>query len=216
MISTSIKQNETMKRHFILIGFMLMASMSNAQETAGEFIKRVINQLNSHQNYEITFDYEVGNSVTTVSEKESGKATLQGEAYKLEIADQQIISDGKTLWTYLIEDEEVMVGNATDESLITPIKMLTTYDKNYSMKYVKQAAKGKKCIEMLNPQGEFKRITLTIDEKKLEIEKAKIELQSGDEMVVTINSYSYDKKLDANFFIFNEKEHKNVDVIDMR
>ena len=64
-----------MKRHFILIGFMLMASMSNAQETAGEFIKRVINQLNSHQNYEITFDYEVGNSVTTVSEKESVKST---------------------------------------------------------------------------------------------------------------------------------------------
>lgn len=205
-----------MKRHFILIGFMLVASMANAQETAGELVKKVINQLNSHKNYEITFDYEVGNSLTTVSEKETGKATLQGEAYFLEIADQQIISDGKTLWTYLIDGEEVMVGNATDESLITPIKMLTTYDKDFSMKYVKQAEKGKKCVEMLNSQGEFKRITLTIDEKKLEIEKAKIEAQSGDEMVVTIKSYSYDKTLKTNFFTFDEKEHKNVDVIDMR
>lgn len=205
-----------MKRHFILIGLMLIAGMTNAQETAGELVKRVINQLNNHKNYEITFDYEIGNSVTTASEKESGKATLQGEAYNLEIADQQIISDGKTLWTYLIDDEEVMVGNATDESLITPIKMLTTYDKDYSMKYVKQADKGKKCVEMLNPKGEFKRITLTIDEKKLEIEKAKIEAQSGDEMVVTIKSYAYDKTLKTNFFIFDEKEHKNVDIIDMR
>ena len=205
-----------MKRHFILIGLMLVASMANAQETAGELVKKVINQLNSHKNYEITFDYEVGNSLTTVSEKETGKATLQGEAYFLEIADQQIISDGKTLWTYLIDDEEVMVGNATDESLITPIKMLTTYDKDFSMKYVKQAEKGKKCVEMMNPQGEFKRITLTIDEKTLEIEKAKIEAQSGDEMVVTIKSYSYDKTLKTNFFTFDEKEHKNVDVIDMR
>ncbi len=205
-----------MKRHFILIGLMLIVGMTNAQETAGELVKRVINQLNSHKNYEITFDYEIGNSVTTASEKESGKATLQGEAYNLEIADQQIISDGKTLWTYLIDDEEVMVGNATGESLITPIKMLTTYDKDYSMKYVKQADKGKKCVEMLNPKGEFKRITLTIDEKKLEIEKAKIEAQSGDEMVVTIKSYAYDKTLKTNFFIFDEKEHKNVDIIDMR
>lgn len=205
-----------MKRHFILIGLMLIAGMANAQETAGELVKRVIDQLNSHKNYEITFDYEIGNSVTAASEKESGKATLQGEAYNLEIADQQIISDGKTLWTYLIDDEEVMVGNATDESLITPIKMLTSYDKDYSMKYVKHADKGKKCVEMLNPKGEFKRITLTIDEKKLEIEKAKIEAQSGDEMVVTIKSYTYDKTLKTNFFIFDEKEHKNVDVIDMR
>lgn len=205
-----------MKRHIILMGLMLVASMANAQETAGQLVKRVIDQLNSHKNYEITFDYEVGNSLTAVSEIETGKATLKGEAYKLEIAGQEITSDGKTLWTYLIDDEEVMVGNATDESLMTPIKMLTTYDKDYSMKYVKQAVKGKKCIEMLNPKGEFKRITLTIDEKKLEIEKAKIEAQSGDEIVVTIKSYNYDKTLKDNFFTFDEKMHKNVDVIDMR
>lgn len=195
---------------------MLVASMANAQETAGQLVKRVIDQLNSHKNYEIAFDYEVGNSLTAVSEIETGKATLKGEAYKLEIAGQEITSDGKTLWTYLIDDEEVMVGNATDESLMTPIKMLTTYDKDYSMKYVKQAVKGKKCVEMLNPKGEFKRITLTIDEKKLEIEKAKIEAQSGDEIVVTIKSYNYDKTVKDNFFTFDEKMHKNVDVIDMR
>lgn len=205
-----------MKRHIILMGLMLVASIANAQETAGQLVKRVIGQLNSHKNYEITFDYEAGNSLTAVSEIETGKATLKGEAYKLEIAGQEITSDGKTLWTYLIDDEEVMVGNATDESLMTPIKMLTTYDKDYSMKYVKQAVKGKKCIEMLNPKGEFKRITLTIDEKKLEIEKAKIEAQSGDEIVVTIKSYNYDKTLKDNFFTFDEKMHKNVDVIDMR
>ena len=205
-----------MKKHIFLIGIMLVASMVNAQETASELVKKVIDQLNSHKNYEIVFDYEVGNSLTTVGEKESGKATLQGEAYNLEIANQQIISDGKTLWTYLIDAEEVMIGNASDENLITPIKMMTTYNKDYSMKYVQQAEKGKKCVEMLNPQGEFKRITLTIDDNKLEIGKAKIEAQSGDEMVVTIKSYSYDKTLKANFFTFDQKEHKNVDIIDMR
>lgn len=205
-----------MKRHIILIGIMLVAGMANAQETAGQFVKKVIDQLNNHKNYEITFDYEVANSLTAIRDTEAGKATLQGEAYKLEIADQEIISDGKTLWTYLIDDEEVMVGNASDESLITPIKMLTTYDKDYSMKYVAQAAKDKKCVEMLNPQGEFKRITLTIDTTRLEIEKAKIEAQGGDEIIVTITSITYDKALKQNYFTFDEKEHKNVDVIDMR
>ena len=205
-----------MKR-FAILGFLLLtAQLLSAQTMANDLVKSAIDKLNSHKNFEITFDYEVGNSLTAVGETATGKATLQGEAYKLEIEDQEIISDGKTLWTYLIDDEEVMVGNATDESLITPIKMLTTYDKEYSMKYVKSAVSGKKCVEMLNPKGEFKRITLTIDEKKLEIEKAKIEAQSGDEMVVTIKSYTYDKTLADNFFTFDEKTHKNVDVIDMR
>ena len=205
-----------MNKYIILIGLLFLTSIANAQEAASELMKRVINQLNNHKNYEIIFDYEIGNSITAVGETESGKVTLQGEAYNLEIADQQIISDGKTLWTYLIDDEEVMIGNASDESLITPIKMLTSYDKDYSMKYLKQSETGKKCIEMLNPQGEFRRITLTIDEKKPEIEKAKIEAQNGDEIVITIKSFNYDKTIKANFFKFDEKEHKNVDVIDMR
>ena len=205
-----------MKKSFILIGFMLMASMANAQDMANELVMKVIKQLNSHKNYEIAFEIQAGNTITTVGEKQSGKVSIQDKAYRLEMPDQEIISDGTTLWTYLIDDQEVMISDASLESLLTPIKILTTYDKDYTMKYVKSDIAGKKQVEMTNPQGEFRRVILTIDEKKHEIEKAKIELEGGDEMVIDINSYAYDIALKDSFFTFDRKAHRNVDVIDMR
>lgn len=208
-----------MKKVTAIIGIILtfMVGAAQAQTMASELVKNTIDKINKHKNVEFVFDYDMSNETIAVTESASGTAYMQGEAYKMEIEGQQIISDGKTLWTYLIDDEEVMVSNPKDDdNIITPIKMLTTYDKDYTMKYGKSSEKGIKVVEMSNPKGEFSKVTLKINEAKLEIVSATISNRSGDAFTIKIKKTVFDQNLDAKFFTFDEKAHPKVDVIDMR
>lgn len=208
-----------MKKITAIIGIILtvMVGAAQAQTMANQLVKNTIDNINKHKNVEFVFDYDMSNETIAVTESASGTAYMQGEAYKMEIEGQQIISDGKTLWTYLIDDEEVMVSNPTDDdNIITPIKMLTTYDKDYTIKYGKSNEKGIKVVEMSNPKGEFSKVTLKINEAKLEIVSATISNRSGDAFTIKIKKTVFDQDLDAKFFTFDEKAHPKVDVIDMR
>lgn len=208
-----------MKKATAIIGIILtfMVGAAQAQTMASELVKKTIDKINKHKNVEFVFDYDMSNETIAVTESASGTAYMQGDAYKLEIEGQQITSDGKTMWTYLIDDEEVMVSNPTDDdNIITPIKMLTTYDKDYTMKYGKSSGKGIKVVEMSNPKGEFSKVTLKINEAKLEIVSATISNRSGDAFTIKIKKTVFDQNLDAKFFTFDEKAHPKVDVIDMR
>ena len=208
-----------MKKVTAIIGIILtvMVGAAQAQTMANQLVKNTIDNINKHKNVEFVFDYDMSNETIAVTESASGTAYMQGEAYRMEIEGQQIISDGKTLWTYLIDDEEVMVSNPTDDdNIITPIKMLTTYDKDYTIKYGKSNEKGIKVVEMSNPKGEFSKVTLKINEAKLEIVSATISNRSGDAFTIKIKKTVFDQDLDAKFFTFDEKAHPKVDVIDMR
>ena len=208
-----------MKKLTAIIGIILtfMVGIAQAQTMASELVKNTVDKINKHKNVEFVFDYDMSNETIAVTESASGTAYMQGDAYKLEIEGQQIISDGKTMWIYLPDSEEVMVSNpSNDENIITPIKMLTTYDKDYAMKYAKSNEKGIKVVEMSNPKGEFSEVTLKINEAKLEIVSATISNRSGDSFTIKIKKTVFDQNLDAKFFTFDEKAHPKVDVIDMR
>ena len=208
-----------MKKATAIIGiiFSFMVGAAQAQTMANELVKKTIDKINKHKNVEFVFDYDISNENIAVTESNSGTAYMQGEAYKLEVEGQSIISDGKTLWTYLPDNEEVMVSNtSTDENIITPIKLLTTYDKDYTIKYAKSSEKGIKVVEMSNPKGEFSKVTLKINEAKLEVVSATIKSRSGMNFTIKIKKTVFDQNLDAKFFTFDAKAHPNVDVIDMR
>lgn len=208
-----------MKKVTAIIGIILtfMVGALQAQTMASELVKKTIDKINKHKNVEFVFDYDMSNETIAVTESASGTAYMQGDAYKLEVEGQQIISDGKTMWTYFPDSEEVMVSNPSDdENIITPIKLLTTYDKDYTMKYGKSSEKGIKVVEMSNPKGEFSKVTLKINEAKLEIVSATISNRSGDAFTIKIKKTVFDQNLEAKFFTFDEKAHPKVDVIDMR
>ena len=208
-----------MKKATAIIGIILtfMVGAAQAQTMASELVQNTIDKINKHKNVEFVFDYDMSNETIAVTESASGTAYMQGDAYKLEVEGQQIISDGKTMWTYLPDSEEVMISNpSNDENIITPIKLLTTYDKDYTMKYGKSSEKGIKVVEMSNPKGEFSKVTLKINEAKLEIVSATISNRSGDAFTIKIKKTVFDQNLEAKFFTFDEKAHPKVDVIDMR
>ena len=204
-------------KNIIACLFLLFATQAlTAQNNADMLIRLVVDQLKSHKNVEMVFTYQISPDGKNLGECEKGRAWLQGEAYKIEMANQQTISDGKIIWSYLIEDEEVMVSNATDGTDNTPLKLLTSLDESYVATLTGIDAQGLATIELANPKGQYKRVTLKINTKKVELKNADIYMEDGSELVVNVEEMKFDQELDDKFFTFDTKKHPKVDVIDMR
>ncbi len=198
------------------IAFLFAAQAVSAQNNAEAFIRLIINQLKSHKNVEMTFNYQISPDGKNLGETEKGHAWLQGEAYKVEMADQQTISNGTTIWTYFVDAEEVMVSNASEGVDNTPLKVLTSLDENYVASLTGIDANGIATVELANPAGQYKRVTLKINTKKVELKGADVYFEDGNKFVITVEEMKYDQELDDKFFTFDTKKHPNVDVIDMR
>ena len=109
-----------------------------------------------------------------------------------------------------------MISNATDGTDNTPLKLLTSLDENYAATISKMDNNGICTVELANPKGQYKRITLKINTKTTGIMSADIYVNDGSKMVINVEEVKFDQKLDDKFFTFDEKAHPKVNVIDMR
>ena len=145
--------------------------------------------LRNHKSIEVTFTYQTVSDASQPEEAKEGKAYIQGKAYKFIMDDQHTISDGTTKWHYIVEDEEVMVGNATDDD--NPYQILDDLERDSSS---------------LNP----------IIDSKGNLKSLEVEIDEGIKLILTITDMKFDKDYPDGFFTFDEKDYPNVDIIDMR
>lgn len=141
--------------------------------------------------------------------------------YKIVFAGQEILSDGKTQWTYLKDDNEVQLNNVSkNDDAINPAQIFTTYTKGYKTKYNGDNKVGNTIYQNIElvPIA-----TRSFFKLKMKVDKLKNELYSLIIFDKNGNTYSYTiKKLtpvtgiaDA-FFVWDKKKFIGVDVQDLR
>ena len=92
-----------------------------------------------YKTIKIEFTYAMDNVKEKIHDKFKGSLLSKGDKYKLSAAGQDVISDGKTMWTYLKEAKEVQINNAgEDEDSFTPTKLLSGYGKDYKSKFIEE------------------------------------------------------------------------------
>ena len=204
------------KNIIVCLFLLFVAQAVSAQNNAETLVRIMVDQVKSHKNTEMAFSYQISPDGKNYSDSEEGHAWLQGNAYKIEMAEQQSISDGTTIWTYLVDDEEVMVSDAYEGEDNTPLKLLTSLDKNYVATLTNIDTQGNATIELANPKGQYRRVTLKANVNKAEIKNLDVYMEDGSKLLVTVDKMKFDQELDEKFFTFDAKKHPNVDVIDMR
>ena len=201
------------KTLLLIIGILL--SINLTAQTAEEFFNNVIKKTKSYNDVSIVFNYKIINKEANIYENMSGYASMKGDSYKLNVDGQEMISDGKILWTHLIEDKEVMISEVTEDNNTSPLAIINSFSKNVTVNYIENNAETK-AIEIKGNDGEsFERIILTAD-KDLRIKKIHAYLSDGNEFVYEITEFTTDQNLPDSMFTFNESLYPNVEVIDMR
>jgi len=135
---------------------------------------------------------------------------------------QEIISDGKSQWTYITKDKEVELSDVdhTEDSL-NPAQLFTIYEHGYKYLYTgDQKIDGKICqVIDLTPEDSkkpFFKVRLTIDKAKKQIYSALIFDKNGNRYTYTIRTLTPNPKVPETLFTFDKKDHPGVEVVDLR
>lgn len=148
----------------------------------------------------------------------SADVRYKGSAYSLEMKDQQVLCDGKTVWHWNKAAREVTVNdlNADDEmNLLNPGRLLATYQKNFKAKYIRTENDGTAVVDLqpLSAQS-YHKIRLFIVEKSGELRRLEVhKYDSGRENYV-FSKYQYGKVKGS--FTFDTQAHPEAEIIDMR
>lgn len=170
------------------------------------------------------FTLIIDNQQANAKDTQQGTIYVKANAnkYKVSMTTQDMISDGKTLWTYLKEEKEVQVTNVTNsDDALNPAKIFTIYEKGFKYLYTGDKKVGTKVYQMidLTPTDfnkSYFKIRLTIDKAAKQIASALILEKNGNKYTYTVKSFLANAKVPESTFTFDAKKYPGVEVVDLR
>jgi outer membrane lipoprotein-sorting protein len=208
-----------------IFSVFILAGYAQQDAKAKEILEKVSKTTQSLASLDAKFSFEMENKAENVKDKNVGSIVLKGKKYKLNIPQlgTQITCDGKTIWTYMVNSNEVTIANlddATDE-LMDPAKIFTIYEKGFNYKFLSEtddAGVPVYNIELTpqKPSGDIQKIKLMIDKQKMLIHGAVMNGKDGNVINVIVTQLKTDGVYTDSDFVFDPKKYNGIEVVDMR
>ncbi|TCC96006.1 LolA family protein [Pedobacter hiemivivus] len=197
----------------------------NAQTDAKA--KAILNDVSKkYRSYDVVkadFSLIIDNQQANAKDTQQGTLYVKANSnkYKVSMTTQEMISDGKTLWTYLKEEKEVQVTNANSDDALNPAKIFTIYEKGFKYLYTGDKKVGTKIYQMIDltptdVNKSYFKIRLTIDKAARQIASALILEKNGNKYTYTVKSFVANAKVPESTFTFDAKKYPGVEVVDLR
>lgn len=206
-----------MKKLVLVLVLGIFTCTVNAQNTAKakKLLDEVSAKVNSYDNIQIDFKYELNNKEANTKQESKGNVTLEGEKYYLNFLGFTKIYDTKKVYTIVPANEEVTISDVEDdETGLSPSEMLTFYKKGYTYAWdILQNVRGRKIqyikLTPTSPTSDIKSVLLGIDEKTKHIYNLIETGKNGTITTLTVNSFKTNQPLSKSLFIFDESKYED-------
>lgn len=219
------------KTHILISVFILLFSVVSAQvelvkDPAAKKILDAFSKKASQSNgVRIKFTYTTDNRQNDYHDTQKGYIFLEGQKFKVIIPKTEIISDGKSVWTYMKEDEEVTISetDTSEVSIFNPAKLFTAY--KHGFKYlligVETINNIKYNVIDLYPEdlenNSYSIIRIKINKGTNEIYSLKTSGKSGVDYTFKVLEYKSNIKMPENLFKFVQSKYpEDIEITDMR
>jgi len=219
---------------FILALVGINKSFAQQDAQAKTILDEVTRKYKSYDAIKTDFAFTLENLAANIKETQTGTLVAKSKSSKFKVTiygkpvagkpavAQEIISDGKTQWTYLKKDNEVQVGDVDKSGEgFNPSQIFTIYEKGYKYLYTGDQKLNGKTVQVidLSPTDAKKsvfKIRLFIDKAQKQIASALIFDKNGNKYNYTIKSFAANGAVADNTFSFDAKAHPGVEVVDLR
>lgn len=197
-------------------------AFSQADPKADEILKSVSAKYKSYKSLTATFKLVIDNEKEKTKENQTGSITIKENKYRLVMDNQEVISDGKTIWTYLKEENEVQVNDAnTKKDALTPSSLFTIYENGFRSKFMgekTEAAKTMEQIELIpeDPKKPYFKVQLSINKADKYVMSAKVMNKNGINFSYAVDKFTPDAPVEESLFTFDKAKHPGVEVVDLR
>lgn len=210
-------------RKIPLIALLTLGSFASLVGQNDPKAKKILDELSTKTKSYTTIKAEFSKTLEKKDkskETQDAKIETKGSKYKLTITGHEIYSDGKTVWDYGKDANEVIIKDAdadSDETL-NPTNIFTMYEKGYKFKFDTEDEKTQTLsLFPENPDKQkFHTIKLTIDKVKKQIASVKMLMKDGSSQTFTVKSFVANADIPDTNFSFNTKAHPGVSVEDLR
>lgn len=207
---------------FLLISNILPAIAQDKDKKADEILKATSSKYKAYTSVEADFSIVIESPDKKSKDTHKGTLYSKGNKYKLVMNNQEIISDGKTVWTYLKEANEVQVNDvSTKEDAVTPSNVFTMYEKGFRSKFIEEKTEAGKTFQIVEliPESnnkKFFKIRLKINKADKSISESKVFNRDGSTMYYSITRFVPNPALDESMFTFNKAKYPKAEVVDLR
>lgn len=170
------------------------------------------------------FVFTLNNPQAKINQSQSGTLYAKSKAnkYKVILNSQELISDGKSQWTYLKDDKEVQLSEVDNSpNALNPAQLFTIYEKGFKYLYTGDSKLSNRVVQgidltPLDSKQSFFKIRLSIDKLNRQISKAIVFDKNGSHYTYTIKSFTPNVKVSDAIFAFDSKKYPGVEVVDLR
>lgn len=207
-----------MKKQYLIVGFLFFFTQLFAQNNAGKaLLDKVHDNIKSFKNVVIDFDYTLENKAENVKQTNSGKASLEGEKYRVDLFGTTQIFDGSKTYTIVPDNEEVNISDNEEnsENTITPSKFYSFYQNGYTYKMLGAKSEGTKKLEFvqldpIDTDSDTEKIVIGIDSKKNQIENITETGKNGTQTILSVKKFLSNQTLPADTFKFDSKKYTSL------
>jgi outer membrane lipoprotein-sorting protein len=170
--------------------------------------------------FNTAFKYTLENPTENLKEVFEGRVTVKGVKYKLNMEGQEIINDGKTVWTYLPDLNEVNISTySAEDQDISLNNIFTLYKSGYKYLFIEQLNNGTLDVVDLVPEDKnntYFKIRLTIGANDSLLKSFMVFDKNGNRFLYDIQSFEEDTTITDKFFTFDPAKFPGVEVLDFR
>jgi outer membrane lipoprotein carrier protein len=205
--------------------FLTVYAWSQEQKNdpkASQILNGVSAKYKSYKAVQADFTVKIESGNSNTKDVQAGTLYVKGNKYKVQLKNQEIISDNNTVWTYLKDANEVQVNTFDpEEGTITPSQIFTIYEKDFLYAFIEEKNVNGKAIQFieLTPHDKSKsffKIRLGIDKAAKAIQSAIVFDKNGNRYTYEIKKFTPNPEVADSFFAFDPKQHPGVEVVDLR
>jgi outer membrane lipoprotein-sorting protein len=140
----------------------------------------------------------------------------------VDMSGQEIYCDGKTMWTYLKDANEVQITKFdAKNSEINPASIFTIYEKGFIHKHNGQVSHNGQTLDVIeltpiDKNKSYYKVKLGIDKLANKIKEMSVYAKSGLVSTYIITKFTPNVKMNDDFFKFDEKDKPGVIVINLK
>lgn len=207
----------------LLIG-TVVGAQAQTDAKAKAILAEVSKKYRSYDIVKVDFTATLNNTQAKVNETQQGILMVKANSnkYKVVMTNQDLISDGKSQWTYLKKDKEVQISTVDNSAeAINPAKIFTIYERGFKYKYVGEAKVGGKTHQLIDltpidSKKPFSKVRLSVDKVAKQVAKVVINDKSGTVYTYNVRTFTPNVKLPETTFAFDAKKYPGVEVVDLR
>jgi len=223
-----------MKKLLIYAALLLSSASAFAQKDADAkaILDQVSKKYRAFSTIKSDFTFQVENKQGGINQTQNGTLLAQPKTNRFKLSlfssgsvadlQQEIISNGKSQWTYLKAEKEVQVNDANNSTeSFNPAQLFTMYEKGYKYLYTgtqKLSGKTYQVVDLTPEDSKktFFKVRLMIDKLSKQIYRATIFDNNGSVYTYTLRGAATNIQAPESVFAFDAKAHPGVEVVDLR